>query len=113
MGGPDARTPGAVPEGGHPHERRRGPDLPRRRVRRGHVARRERPRRTRAVLSVATTGTTCARGRGRTPGDVPRRLTPNRSRLDTTTRSPRLTPRGGRYDNRSCRPGFEFPWVPS
>ena len=58
MGGPDARTPGAVPEGGHPHERRRGPDLPRRRVRRGHVARRERPRRTRAVLSVATTGTT-------------------------------------------------------
>ena len=35
VGGPDARAAGAVPEDGHPHERRRRADVPGRRVRRG------------------------------------------------------------------------------
>ena len=39
LGRPDARAPGAVPEDGHPHERRRGADVPRRRLRRRHLAR--------------------------------------------------------------------------
>ena len=47
--GPDARAPGAVPQDGHRDERRRRADLPRRRLRRGHLARREGTRRARAV----------------------------------------------------------------
>ena len=43
--GPDARAPRGVPQDGDRHERRRRADVPRRRVRRGHVARRERSRR--------------------------------------------------------------------
>ena len=54
VGGPDARASGAVPEDGHPHERRRRADVPRRRVRRGHLARRERTRRHRAVRAAVT-----------------------------------------------------------
>ena len=43
--GPDARAPGAVPQDGDRRERRRRADLPRRRLRRGHLARREGTRR--------------------------------------------------------------------
>jgi len=44
--GSDACAPGAIQKDSHPHERRRRADVPHRRVRRRHLARRERPRRT-------------------------------------------------------------------
>ncbi len=73
VGGSDARAPRAVPEDGHPHERRRRADVPGRRVRGRRVARRGRARGDRAVLAG---GSLRCNASSRTRPDVWRRSSP-------------------------------------
>ena len=62
---PDARSPGGAPKDGDQDERGRRPDVPRRRVRRGHVARRRRAGGCGAVRAAVARGQSRGRGRGR------------------------------------------------